>query len=102
VVGEASEESNLVKAGIERARVFMTVLGKDAANVFLILIAKRLNSDLFVVTRANQNETIKTLYAAGADGRTPFKFSFFFTIHGCPCHLFFCLSYFPASRSLYT
>ncbi len=67
VVGEASEESNLVKAGIERARVFMTVLGKDAANVFLILIAKRLNPDLFVVTRANQNETIKTLYAAGAN-----------------------------------
>lgn len=67
VVGEASEESNLVKAGIGNARVFMTVLGKDAANVFLILIAKRLNRDLFVVTRANQNETIKTLYAAGAD-----------------------------------
>ena len=67
VVGEASEESNLLKAGIERARVFMTVLGKDAANVFLILIAKRLNPDLFVVARANQNETIKTLYAAGAN-----------------------------------
>lgn len=67
VVGEASEESNLFKAGIEGARVFMTVLGKDAANVFLILIAKRLNPDLFVVARANQNETIKTLYAAGAD-----------------------------------
>ncbi len=67
VVGEASEESNLAKAGIERARVFMTVLGQDAANVFLILIAKRLNPDLFVVARANQNETIKTLYAAGAN-----------------------------------
>ncbi|MCP4117012.1 MAG: potassium channel protein [Desulfobacteraceae bacterium] len=67
VVGEASEESNLLKAGIDNARAFMTVLGKDAANVFLILIARRLNPGLFVVARANQNETINTLYAAGAD-----------------------------------
>jgi voltage-gated potassium channel len=67
VEGEASEESNLFKAGIQRAGVFMAALGADADNVFLVLIAKQLNPDLFVVARANQNETIKTLYAAGAN-----------------------------------
>lgn len=67
ILGEASEETNLVKAGIQRASVFMATLGTDAANVFLVLIARRLNPELFVVARANQNETIKTLYAAGAN-----------------------------------
>jgi voltage-gated potassium channel len=67
IVGEASEETNLIRAGIERASIFMTTLASDADNVFLVLIARQLNPDLFVVARANQNETIKTLYAAGAN-----------------------------------
>lgn len=36
-------------------------------NVFLVLIAKGLNPDIFVVARANQDETEKTLYTAGTD-----------------------------------
>jgi voltage-gated potassium channel len=33
----------------------------------MVLIAKRLNPEIFVVARSNQNETEKTLYSAGAD-----------------------------------
>ncbi len=67
LVGEATDEKILEKAGIQRARGLMTAMGTDADNVFLVLIAKEMNPDLFVVARASQNSTKKTLQAAGAD-----------------------------------
>lgn len=67
LVGEATDETLLLKGGIKNARGVISVLGTDADNVFLVLIAKGLNPKVFVVARANQNETEKTLSAAGAD-----------------------------------
>jgi voltage-gated potassium channel len=67
IVGGATDEDTLMKAGIKRARGILSVIGTDADNVFMVLIAKRLNPEIFVVARANQNETEKTLYSAGAD-----------------------------------
>ncbi len=67
VVGAATDEAILIKAGIERAKGIISVLGTDADNVFLVLTAKGLNPEIFVVARANQNETEKTLYTAGTD-----------------------------------
>ncbi len=67
IMGGATDEAILMKAGIKRARGILSVLGSDADNVFLVLIAKRLNPKISVVARANQNETEQTLYSAGAD-----------------------------------
>ena len=67
LVGEATDEKVLEKAGIFRARGLVTAVATDADNVFLVLIAKQLNQKLFVVARASQNSTKKTLMAAGAD-----------------------------------
>jgi voltage-gated potassium channel len=67
VVGEATDEANLRKAGIDRAKGLVTALGTDAENVFLLLTAKQLNPSLYVVARASQNVTKKTLTAAGAN-----------------------------------
>ena len=67
LVGAATDEALLMKAGIKNARGVISVMGTDADNVFLVLIAKGLNPGVFVVARANQNETEKTLMAAGAD-----------------------------------
>jgi voltage-gated potassium channel len=67
ITGGATDEANLVKAGIERASGLVAALGTDADNVFLVLMAKQRNPDLFVVARASQDETKKTLYAAGAN-----------------------------------
>ena len=67
VVGDSTSEANLTTAGIDRASTLMAVLGSDAANVFLVLTARRRNRELFIVARANENETIGTLYAAGAN-----------------------------------
>jgi len=67
ILGGATDEATLMKSGIKRAKGIISVLGSDADNVFLVLIAKRLNPDIFVVARANQNESEKTLYDAGTD-----------------------------------
>jgi voltage-gated potassium channel len=67
IVGKATDEAVLIKTGIKRARGIVSVLGTDADNVFLVLIAKGLNPDIFVLARANENATEKTLYTAGVD-----------------------------------
>ena len=67
ISGEATSEENLRKAGIEKATNLITALGTDADNVFLVLLAKGLNPNLYVVARASQNASKKPLYTAGAD-----------------------------------
>lgn len=67
LVGSATDETILAKAGIHRARGLVTVVGTDADSVFLVLLAKQMNPNLFIVARASQNSAKKTLVAAGAD-----------------------------------
>jgi len=67
VAGDATDEDNLVKAGIERAKGLVAALGSDADNVFLILTARQLNPELFIVARAGDAKSKAKLRAAGAD-----------------------------------
>jgi voltage-gated potassium channel len=67
ISGEATAEENLLKAGLKNASNLITALGTDADNVFLVLLAKGLNPNLYVVARASQNASKKPLYSAGAD-----------------------------------
>ena len=67
LIGEATDEKVLMRAGVERARGLITAVATDADNVFLVLIAKQINPTLFTVARASQNNAKKTLLAAGAD-----------------------------------
>jgi voltage-gated potassium channel len=67
IAGGATEETNLLKAGINKASHLITALGTDPDNVFLVLLAKVLNPRIKVVARASQNAIKKPLSAAGAD-----------------------------------
>lgn len=67
IMGEAANEKVLIRAGIERAMGIIAVVATDAENVFLVLLAKQLNPKIFVVARATQDLSKKTLLAAGAD-----------------------------------
>lgn len=67
LIGEATDEKVLNRAGIERAKGLITAVATDADNVFLVLIAKQINPKLFIVARASQDNAKKTLKAAGAD-----------------------------------
>lgn len=64
--GDASDEANLVKAGINKANGLVAALPTDTDNVFLVLTARQLNPDLFIMARASYKESINKLYAAGA------------------------------------
>jgi voltage-gated potassium channel len=66
LIGEATDEKVLKRAGIERAKGLITAVATDADNVFLVLIARQINPKLFIVARAGQNDAKKTLTAAGA------------------------------------
>ena len=67
LVGEATDENLLLRAGIKDAKALVTAVATDADNVFLTLIAKQLNPSLFIVARAIQNTAKRTLEAAGAN-----------------------------------
>jgi voltage-gated potassium channel len=67
LVGAATDETLLIRAGIERARGLITVVGSDADNVFLVLLARQMNPDIFIVARAVMNSAKRTLTAAGAN-----------------------------------
>ena len=65
--GDSTDEVNLLKAGIQRAKGLIAALATDTANVFLVLTARQLNPDLFIIARASQKESKSKLKAAGAN-----------------------------------
>ncbi len=67
ISGDATEETNLHKAGIERAKGLVAVLATDTNNVFVVLTARQLSPDLFIFARASHNESKSKLFAAGAN-----------------------------------
>ena len=66
LTADATEESSLLAAGIERARVLATVLPNDAANVFITLSARNLNPALEIIARGEIPSTERKLIHAGA------------------------------------
>lgn len=64
--GDASEEEVLVRAGVDRAETLATVLPSDAANVFITLTASGLNSNLVILSRAEDPKTERKLLRSGA------------------------------------
>jgi voltage-gated potassium channel len=67
LVGDATDEAVLEKAGIERAGVLVTAMPNDAASVFITLTARELSPDLLIIARAEQPTTQKKLRQAGAN-----------------------------------
>jgi voltage-gated potassium channel len=67
VVGDATEEHVLKEAGIERAKVLVSVTPNDAENVFITLTARQMCPKLVIISRAEGPSTPKKLKQAGAD-----------------------------------
>lgn len=67
IEGDASDDKVLLKAGVERARGLIAVVSTDAANVYIILSARGLNPDLFILARSSAEKNAETkLIRAGA------------------------------------
>jgi len=67
VEGDASREETLRDLGIARARGLVAAVGTDAENVYAVLTARVLKPDLFVIARAEAEDSIPKLKKAGAD-----------------------------------
>lgn len=67
VLGDATTETTLRQAGIERARALITALPKDADNVFVALTARELNPQLVIIARASARSSVSKLLSAGAN-----------------------------------
>jgi voltage-gated potassium channel len=66
VIGNASSDESLHKARIETARGFVTAVSSDAENLYIVLTARGLRSDLKIIARASEEDAIPKLLRAGA------------------------------------
>ena len=67
VAGDATDEENLIRANVQRARGLVTALKTDSDNVYVTLSARQLNPELFIIARAGEEQSEKKLLAAGAN-----------------------------------
>ncbi len=67
VIGKASQDEMLVRAGIVRAKGLIAVTSSDEENVFIVLTARGLNPQLDIVARSIREENEDKLRRAGAN-----------------------------------
>ncbi len=65
--GDSSDEAVLKKASIASAKSLISCLGEDSDTVLTIVTAKSLNNELFIVARANGENTAPKLLKIGAN-----------------------------------
>lgn len=67
LLGEATDEDLLLRAGIDRAKGLVAVVSSDADNVYITLTARGLNPKLFILARAAEEASARKMIRAGAD-----------------------------------
>lgn len=67
VLGDATEDEILLKAGIKKASTLICATPNDADNLFVVLSARQLNKKLKIISRASEETSYKKMKLAGAD-----------------------------------
>jgi voltage-gated potassium channel len=67
VQGDATEDEELSRAGLQRARGLVVASDSDADNLYVTLSARNTRPDLQIVARASDEDAEKKLRLAGAD-----------------------------------
>lgn len=67
LIGDATDETVLMRAGISNASGMLAALPSDADNVLAVLTARGLKEKLFIVARSSELSTENKLRRAGAD-----------------------------------
>ncbi len=67
IVGDATRESVLLRAGIKQASALLAMLGSDPENLFTVLTARELNPTLQIIARCENVTSEKRILRAGAD-----------------------------------
>jgi voltage-gated potassium channel len=66
LIGDATHDGTLRRAGIDRAKTLVTLAASDADNLFITLSARLMTDDVFIVARAEDEGAEKKLMKAGA------------------------------------
>jgi len=67
LVGDATQETTLRLARVERARGLVAATTTDATNLYIVMTARGLNGGLKIIARASEEDAEKHLKTAGAD-----------------------------------
>jgi voltage-gated potassium channel len=67
IEGDATEDEDLKRAGIERAAGLVVASDDDADNLYISLSARNVRRDIQIVARASDEDAEKKLLLAGAD-----------------------------------
>jgi voltage-gated potassium channel len=67
VEGDATSDVTLQEAGIDRAACLLAASDSDSGNTYIILTARALNPEIFIVARVGQPANDSKLKRAGAD-----------------------------------
>lgn len=67
ILGDATEEETLLRAGIKKASGILAVLGEDSYNLLITVQARFINPDIKIVARCNENSLTDKFYKAGAN-----------------------------------
>lgn len=65
--GDATSDDLLQSAGIDKASGLLVSTGDDAVNLFIVLSARAINPDLYIVARSSKPENERKMRQAGAN-----------------------------------
>jgi voltage-gated potassium channel len=67
ILDDPTREDVLEQTGITRAKALLCAVDSDAVNVYITLLARARNPDLFIIGRASSPESVDALRRAGCD-----------------------------------
>ncbi|MEM7770610.1 MAG: potassium channel protein [Cyanobacteria bacterium P01_E01_bin.6] len=67
ILGDATHDDVLIRAGIKRALCIIAALPSDAENLYIMLSARALQPGIRAIARANSEEAVQKLERGGAD-----------------------------------
>jgi voltage-gated potassium channel len=67
VIGDATNEEDLQKAGVGRAAALIAACDEDSENLVVVLTARAARSDLRIISRVNEATWLDRMKQAGAD-----------------------------------
>ncbi|SDE78554.1 potassium channel family protein [Halorientalis regularis] len=67
IVGDVTEKEVLREAGVDEASTVILALSSDTMTIFAALVVRQLNPEVEIIARADQTESVRKLYQAGAD-----------------------------------
>lgn len=67
IIGNATDEGDLRRAGVERADALIAAADQDSENLVVVLTARSLRPDIRIVSRVNQQTWLRRIQQAGAD-----------------------------------